>query len=52
MPKSKFEEIYKENVSNLYKGADVELKNKIDSVENILKKEESINRVKSALELL
>ncbi len=34
-----FEEIYKENVSNLYKNADVELKNKIDNVENQLKEE-------------
>ena len=34
-----FEEIYKENVSNLYKNADAELKNKIDNVENQLKQE-------------
>ena len=34
-----FEEIYKENVSNLYKNADAELKEKIDSVENQLKQE-------------
>lgn len=34
-----FEEIYKENVSNLYKQADVELKEKIDNVENQLKQE-------------
>lgn len=34
-----FEEIYKENVSNLYKNADIELKSKIDNVENELKKE-------------
>lgn len=34
-----FEEIYKENVSNLYKQADQELKEKIDSVENSLKEE-------------
>ena len=32
-----FEDIYKENVSNLYKNADNELKNKIDEVENQLK---------------
>ena len=34
-----FEEIYKENVSNLYKKADQELKEKIDNVENSLKEE-------------
>lgn len=34
-----FEEIYKENVSNLYKQADLELKEKIDNVENELKQE-------------
>ena len=34
-----FEEIYKENVSNLYKQADTELKEKIDNVENQLKQE-------------
>jgi len=34
-----FEEIYKENVSNLYKQADASLKEKIDNVENELKKE-------------
>ncbi len=34
-----FEEIYKENVSNLYKNADAELKQKIDNVENQLKQE-------------
>ena len=34
-----FEEIYKENVSNLYKQADVSLKEKIDNVENQLKLE-------------
>lgn len=34
-----FEEIYKENVSNLYKNADAELKEKIDNVENQLKLE-------------
>lgn len=32
-----FEEIYKNNVSNLYKNADSELKTKIDEVENQLK---------------
>ena len=34
-----FEEIYKKNVSNLYKDADAELKSKIDNVENQLKQE-------------
>lgn len=34
-----FEEIYKENVSNLYKQADLQLKEKIDNVENQLKQE-------------
>ena len=34
-----FEEIYKENVGNIYKNADVCLKEKIDNVENELKKE-------------
>lgn len=34
-----FEDIYKENVSNLYKQADSELKEKIDNVENELKLE-------------
>ena len=34
-----FEDIYKENVSDLYKQADVELKEKIDNVENQLKQE-------------
>lgn len=34
-----FEEIYKEKVSNLYKKADAELKEKIDNVENQLKQE-------------
>lgn len=34
-----FEEIYKENVSNLYKQADADLKEKIDNVENQLKEE-------------
>ncbi len=34
-----FEEIYKENVSELYKQADAELKEKIDNVENQLKQE-------------
>lgn len=34
-----FEEIYKDNVSNLYKDADIKLKEKIDSVENTLKQE-------------
>lgn len=34
-----FEEIYKENVSNLYKQADADLKEKIDNVENQLKQD-------------
>ena len=34
-----FEEIYKDNVSNLYKQADADLKEKIDNVENQLKQE-------------
>ena len=34
-----FEEIYKENVSNLYKNADSQLKEKIDNVENQLKQD-------------
>lgn len=34
-----FEEIYRENVANLYKNADLELKTKIDEVENNLKEE-------------
>ena len=34
-----FEEVYKENVSNLYKDADSSLKEKIDNVENQLKEE-------------
>lgn len=37
-----FEEIYKENVGNIYKNADIELKQKIDSVENDLKVEKEI----------
>lgn len=36
---NQFEEIYKENVSNLYKQADSELKEKIENVEIQLKKE-------------
>lgn len=34
-----FEEIYKENVGNIYKNADIELKQKIDNVELELKQE-------------
>lgn len=43
-PYMKFEEIYKEYVSEKYKSADIDLKNKIDSVENELraKKEQEI----------
>lgn len=37
-----FEEVYKENVSNLYKKADLELKEKIDNVENELKVEKEL----------
>ena len=37
-----FEEIYKENVSNLYKDADAQLKEKIDEVENSLKVEKEL----------
>ena len=37
-----FEEIYKENVSNLYKEADATLKQKIDNVENELKIEKEL----------
>lgn len=37
-----FEEIYKENVSNLYKQADTTLKEKIDNVENELKREKEV----------
>lgn len=36
-PYMKFEEVYKQYVSNKYKNADIELKNKVDSVENELK---------------
>lgn len=36
-----FEEIYKENVSNLYKDADAQLKEKIDNVEYQLKREKT-----------
>lgn len=36
---NEFEKIYKKNVSNLYKNADAELKEKIDNVENQLKQE-------------
>ena len=37
-----FEEIYKENVGNIYKEADVCLKEKIDNVETELKKEKEV----------
>lgn len=36
-PYMQFEEIYKQYVSDKYKNADIELKNKIDSIENELK---------------
>lgn len=38
-PYNDFEEIYKDCISNTYKKADAELKNKIDSVENELKEQ-------------
>ena len=38
-PYMKFEDIYKIYISDKYKGADIELKNKVDSVENELKKQ-------------
>lgn len=37
-----FEEIYKEKISNIYKSADEELKNKIDDVENELKEQKKL----------
>ena len=37
-----FEEVYKEKISNLYKEADLQLKGKIDSVENQLKLEKEV----------
>ena len=39
LPYEQFEEFYKVSVSNLYKNADIELKTKIDNVENQLKQE-------------
>lgn len=36
---NEFESVYKDKVANLYKNADLELKTKIDNVENELKKE-------------
>lgn len=38
-PYTKFEEIYKTYISDKYKSADIDLKNKIDMVENELKKQ-------------
>lgn len=38
-PYTKFEEIYKTYISDKYKSADIDLKNKIDTVENELKKQ-------------
>lgn len=38
-PYTKFEEIYKNYISDKYKSADIDLKNKIDTVENELKKQ-------------
>lgn len=40
-PYNKFEAVYKECVSNKFKVADADLKNKIDEVENALKEEKS-----------
>lgn len=36
-PYMQFEEVYKQYVSDKYKGADIELKNKVDTIENELK---------------
>lgn len=47
-----FEEIYRENVSNLYKQADQELKEKIDSVENSLKEEKKNELYDFAMEYI
>jgi hypothetical protein len=44
-----FEKIYKENVSNLYSNADIELKNKVNNVENGLK-EKGITNIKAYFE--
>ena len=38
-PYTKFEEIYKTYISDKYKSADIDLKNKIDTIENELKKQ-------------
>ena len=38
-PYEDFENIYKTNISDKYKNADIELKTKIDNIENNLKKE-------------
>ena len=38
-PYNDFEDIYKKNISDKYKNADIELKTKIDNIENNLKKE-------------
>lgn len=47
-----FEEIYKENVSNLYKQADQELKEKIDNVESSLKEEKKVELYDFAMEYI
>lgn len=47
-----FEEIYKENVSNLYKQADQELKEKIDNVESSLKEEKKNELFDFAMEYI
>lgn len=36
-PYMQFEEVYKQYISDKYKGADIELKNKVDTIENELK---------------
>lgn len=48
-PYMKFEDIYKVYISDKYKGADIELKNKVDSVENELKKQKE-NEIKDYFE--
>lgn len=47
-----FEEIYKDNVSNLYKQADQDLKAKIDSVESSLKEEKKNELYDFAMEYI
>lgn len=45
-PYEAFENIYKENVSDIFKNADIELKTKIDNVENELK----LNKMKEVID--